>query len=172
MNYLTSALGQLDPQGDASAQLHEILRLGLDSLPLPGSGATLKRWKAMSLVAGQSLSLAKLYEGHTNALAILTELALPGMPVATANGSAWGVWAAEAANARVTITPGHGTAVRLNGTKCWCSGGQTLSHALLTAWHADGRGPQLVRVSMHKPGVRVSGASWQASAWWAAPALT
>ncbi len=92
---LNSVLARLDPLADASAQLHEILRLGLDNLPLPGSGATLKRWQALALVAGQSLSLAKLYEGHTDALAILAELAGPGMPAATSNGGTWGVWAAE-----------------------------------------------------------------------------
>lgn len=159
---LNSVLARLDPLADASAQLHEILRLGLDNLPLPGSGATLKRWQALALVAGQSLSLAKLYEGHTDALAILAELAGPGMPAATSNGGTWGVWAAEGAPARVTITPLQGNAVLLDGTKCWCSGAQTLSHGLLTAWHADGQGPQLVRVAMHQPGVSVSAAAWQA----------
>ncbi len=159
---LKSALAQIDPLSDASAQLHEIVRRGLDSLPLPGSGATLKRWQALCLVAGQSLSLAKLYEAHTDALAILAELAEPGVPTATPGGSTWGVWAAEAAHAHATITPGQGTAVQLNGTKCWCSGAQTLSHGLLTAWHADGQGPQLVRVGMHQPGVSVYSAAWHA----------
>ena len=159
---LTSVLARLDPQSDATAQLQEILRLGLDHLPMPGAGATLKRWQALAVVARQSLSLAKLYEGHTDALAILAELAVPDWPKATAHGGSWGVWAAEAANARVTFTPLSATAVLLDGTKCWCSGAQTLSHGLLTAWHPDGQGPQLVRVSMHQPGVSVSAAPWQA----------
>lgn len=162
---LKTTLARLDPQADASIQLHELLRLGLDKLPLPGSGATLKRWQALALVAGHSLSLAKLYEGHTDALAILAELADPaeaGTPVAVSNGVAWGVWAAEAANARVIITPVNGRLVRLDGAKCWCSGAQTLSHGLLTAWHADGCGPQLVRVAMHQPGVSVSSEAWAA----------
>lgn len=168
MSDLQSALAQLDPLADAPAQLHEILRLGLDNLPLPGSGATLKRWQALALAAGHSLSLAKLYEGHTDALAILAELAEPGesaesvWAVTTPRAGVWGVWAAEAAHSRVTITPGQGTAVQLNGIKCWCSGAQTLSHGLLTAWHADGQGPQLVCVAMHQPGVGVSSAAWHA----------
>ncbi len=159
---LQSALSRLDPLADASAQLHEILLLGLDRLPLPGSGATLKRWQALATVAAHNLSLVKLYEGHTDALAILAELAGPGMSAAKSNGDAWGVWAAEGAHARVTITPLYGNAVLLDGTKSWCSGAQTLSHGLLTAWHADGQGPQLVRVAMHQPGVSASAASWQA----------
>ena len=165
---LTSVLARLDPLADASAQLHEILRLGLDNLPLPRCGETLRRWQALATVAAHNLSLAKLYEGHTDAQAILAELDEPAEPaksnmrVATANGKAWGVWAAEAASARVTITPLYGNAVLLDGTKCWCSGAQTLSHGLLTAWHADGQGPQLVRVAMRQPGVSVSAAAWQA----------
>ena len=152
----------MDPLKDASAQLDVLVRLGLDSLPLPGSGATLKRWNALALVAEQSLSLAKLYEGHTDALAILAELAQPARPVANGDASSWGVWAAEAPNARVRITPRQGKAVWLDGTKGWCSGAQTLSHGLLTAWHADGQGPQLVSVAMHQPGVGVCAAAWQA----------
>lgn len=42
---LKSALARLDPLADASIQLHGILQLGLDKLPLPGSGATLQRWQ-------------------------------------------------------------------------------------------------------------------------------
>lgn len=165
---LQSALARLDPQANASFHLHELVRQGLDKLPLPGSGATLKRWQALALVAGHNLSLAKLFEGHTDALAIFAELAEPARlgkaetAVPASTGMAWGVWAAEAAPARVIVTPVIGTSVWLDGIKCWCSGAQTLSHGLLTAWHADGRGPQLVRVAMHQPGVSVSSGAWAA----------
>lgn len=159
---LQAALARLDPLTDATTQLHGLLALGLDQLPLPGCGATLKRWQALAQVAQHSLSLAKLYEGHTDALAILAELAEPGSDPVTAADDSWGVWAAEAANARATITPMAGSAVLLDGTKCWCSGAQSLSHGLLTAWYSDGQGPQLVRVAMDQPGVNVSAAAWQA----------
>ena len=39
----------------------------LDLLPLPGQGQTLKRWQTLARVAGCDLTLAKLYEGHTDA---------------------------------------------------------------------------------------------------------
>ena len=159
---LRGALRAMPPHFDVSTQLHELLRLGLDQLPLPGQGATLQRWQALALVAGHSLSLAKLYEGHTDALALLAELGELDAAAADCDGASWGVWAAEGANARVTITLGHDGAVWLDGTKCWCSGAQTLSHGLLTAWYADGRGPQLVRVAMHQPGVSVSCNAWHA----------
>ncbi len=141
-----------------------MLSFQLDPLPVPGSGATLKRWQALAQVGQHSLSLAKLYEGHTDALAILAEFAEPSSASVSAAGDSWGVWAAESANTRVTLTPaaGAGAFVLLNGTKCWCSGAQTLSHGLLTAWLADGQGPYLVRVAMHQPSVEVSALAWQA----------
>ncbi len=159
---LTAVLNRLDPLADASSQLHTILASGINALPLPGSGATLKRWQALAQVAQHSLSLAKLYEGHTDALAILAELAkLGSAPIASA-GDSWGVWAAEAAHARVKITPVAGDEVVLDGKKCWCSGAQTLSHGLLTAWYADEQGPQLVRVVMDQSGVEISVTEWRA----------
>jgi hypothetical protein len=56
-----------------SRLLRELARDGLATLPLPGAGATLGRWRALAAVAGHDLGLAKLYEGHTDAIAILAE---------------------------------------------------------------------------------------------------
>ncbi len=156
---LRAALVDLDFQDDASARLRELIRQRLDQLPLPGSGATMQRWEALAAVAEHDLSLAKLYEGHTDAIAILTEL---GEPAATDDGGTWGVWAAESAHGRTIIEPaGHGQ-VLLRGGKCWCSGAANLNNGLLTAWYADGRGPQLVRVSMEQDSVAVTSAAWRA----------
>ena len=142
---------------DASSQFHKLIDLKLDQLPLPGSGGTLARWQALAEVAAQNLSLAKIYEGHTDALAILEELGDLNVP-----GSTWGVWAAEAANVRVIISPAKDGTVLLDGLKPWCSGAQIVNHGLLTAWYADGSGPQLVRVRMNQSGVQVMSAAWQA----------
>ena len=60
-------------------------------LPLPGSGETLKRWQALATVAAHDLSLVKLFEGHTDALAILEELGGD----APSDGSLWATWCAE-----------------------------------------------------------------------------
>jgi alkylation response protein AidB-like acyl-CoA dehydrogenase len=142
---------------NANSQFHKLIDLKLDQLPLPAAGSTLTRWRALAEVAGQNLSLAKMYEGHTDALAILAELGDQNVP-----GSTWGVWAAEAANVRVIITPAKDGTVLLDGLKPWCSGAQIVNHGLLTAWYADGRGPQLVRVHMNQNGVQVTSAAWQA----------
>ena len=169
---LQRLLGDLDTPGGAAAAMERLVGSGLDKLPLPASGHTLQRWQALAAVAAHDLSLAKLYEGHTDALAILAELSQPSLAPA---GSVWGVWAAEASGARVLIEPaawrsmgedaGAGpvaTRVRLRGLKRWCSGAASISHGLLTAWHADGRGTQLVAVALRQPGVHVSTESWQA----------
>jgi hypothetical protein len=155
---LRAALAQLDRQQNAAAALHALIDAGLDRLEPPGGGHTLRRWSALATVAAHDLSLAKLYEGHTDALAILREL---GHPPAEA-GHSWAVWAAEAPDGRALIETTADASVHLYGAKCWCSGAADVSHGLLTAWPADGSGPQLVSVSMAQPGITVSRQSWHA----------
>jgi hypothetical protein len=102
-------------------------------LPLPGSGRTWERWAALADLAEEDLSLARLGEGHADAVAILAELGGPP----PRPGRRWGVWAAnppgpslEAVNA--------GTGWRLRGTKQYCSGTRTCTDALVTASAPDG----------------------------------
>ena len=132
---------------------------GLDRVPFPGSGATLGRWQVLATVAQFDLSLAKLYEGHTDALAILHELAPNESP---AKGSAWGVWAAEAPAGRTLLQPLRPGHVLLTGAKCWCSGAMHGDQALLTAWGPNAGGPQLVAVDLAQSGVRMDDTGWKA----------
>ena len=90
-------------------------------LPLPGSGQTRERWARLISLAAEDLSLARLGEGHADALAILAELGGP----APAPGARWGVWAAQ--------PPGRGLTAaraargwRLTGLKQYCSGARVL----------------------------------------------
>jgi len=157
---LPQRLVKLDMQHDAASWMQCLAKDGFAELPQPGSGQTLQRWQALAEVASHDLSLAKLYEGHTDALSILRELAyaLPANAV-------WGVWAADVPSARVVIQPDCAAGedrVRISGLKCWCSGAASVSHGLLTAWHADGRGPQLVAVLMQQSGISVRSEAWKA----------
>ncbi len=156
---LKSALAAMDRDEAPAMALQELVRQGLDQLPLPGSGATLQRWQALCTVAEHDLSLAKLYEGHTDALAVMAELVPWATPMADAT---WGMWAAESPAGRAVIHDTDAGGVRLSGGKQWCSGAGQVSHGLLTAWHADGSGPQLVGVDMGQSAVHVSGAAWHA----------
>ena len=169
---LRRALAEFDATAPAAQVLEQLIRYGLDQLPQPGGGATLARWQALALVAEFDLSLAKLYEGHTDALAIHHEL---DAALASPAAAAWGVWAAESPTARAVIDAG-----RLYGQKAWCSGAASGSHALLTAWPREAHGgsgrvsaqdrdqdrarcgPQLVSVALAQPGVRISREAWQA----------
>lgn len=131
---------------------------GVDRLPLPGAGQTLARWQTLAAVAAHDLSLVKLFEGHTDALAILAELD-GGPPPA---GSLWATWCAEPPDARLSIERSEGEAgVRLNGTKAWCSGAASVSHAVVSGWNAQGE-PCLATVALQQPGVTVTSDGWHA----------
>lgn len=129
---------------------------GLDQLPLPGSGQTLARFSGLAQVAGHDLRLCKLFEGHTDALAIIAEL---GCPLPTL-GSTWGMWAAEPPDARVRVRR-DGQRLLLDGRKAWCSGAAVVSHGLLTAWD-EAQHQQLVAVQMNQPGITVTDQGWNA----------
>jgi hypothetical protein len=146
--------------------------------PLPAAGQTLRRWRRLAEVAAEDLALAKLYESHFDALAILLELGA-GPPSA---GSCWAVWAAEPPQARLAMvrelpqtriamvieppdsrlsTEADGDRLRLRGRKDWCSGAGMVSHALVTGWDVEGR-QQLAMVRLAEGGITTDFGSWQA----------
>jgi alkylation response protein AidB-like acyl-CoA dehydrogenase len=102
-------------------------------LPLPGGGKTRERCAALADLAGEDLSLARLGEGHADAVAILAELGGPQPQ----DGGRWGVWAANPPGPSVDATPTD-DGWRLHGTKQYCSGARTCTHALVTAAATDG----------------------------------
>ncbi len=154
-------LTQLRCRLGSDVALSDLVAAGIDRLPLPGAGATLLRWQVLAEVAAHDLSLVKLFEGHTDALAILAELDAPGAPA----GSRWGTWCAEPPSARLSMEPPGADAaapsVRLDGTKAWCSGAAELSHAVVSCWDAAGK-PCLAAVALDQPGVTVTGEGWHA----------
>ena len=147
--------GLADTEG-LGQTLSAMVAAGLDQLPLPGGGQTLLRFSLLAQVAGHNLSLCKLFEGHTDALAIMADLNSAAPPA----GSTWGMWAAEPPTARVQVRR-EGSQYLLHGRKAWCSGAGVVSHGLLTAWDAQER-QQLVAVPMDQPGVTVTAEGWNA----------
>ncbi|MBN2990081.1 acyl-CoA dehydrogenase [Pseudomonas cedrina subsp. fulgida] len=147
--------GYADTQA-LGAALKALQAQGLDQLPLPGSGQTLARFARLAQVAGHDLRLCKLFEGHTDALAIIAELDSPLPPL----GSVWGTWAAEPPSAKVRVRR-DGQRLSVHGRKAWCSGAAVVSHGLVTAWDEDDR-QQLVAVAMAQPGVNVTDEGWNA----------
>jgi alkylation response protein AidB-like acyl-CoA dehydrogenase len=148
---------------DTSRVLRALIDAGFDRLPLPGRGATLERWRILAAVAACDLALVKLFEGHTDALAILADIGGNYLPV---QGQAWGVWAAEPPAARLiardeTTAESENCPITLQGTKAWCSGAASITHALVTAWN-DRDEPILAAVDLRQPGVRVTTEGWMA----------
>ena len=63
------------------------VQAGRLDLPRPGGGRTRERWAALADLAGEDLCVARLAEGHADALAILAELGAAAPPA----GTRWGV---------------------------------------------------------------------------------
>ncbi|WGL51409.1 acyl-CoA dehydrogenase [Nocardioides sp. BP30] len=134
------------------------LRLAAEAagdVPLPGGGATLDRWSALATLAGVDVSVARTWEPHLDALAILAEAGR--FDLATA-GSTWGVYAAEGAGQRLRAER-TGQGWRLRGTKPWCSLAEEVTHALVTAW-VDEEQRGLFAVPMRDPAVRGTDGPW------------
>lgn len=155
-NTVQAALARFAPQLSPGQRLAELIAAGQDQLPLTSRGATLQRWQCLALVAHHDLSLAKLYEGHTDALAILAELNGPSHP-----GASWGVWCAESRNIGLTLRHNADGQPVLAGRKQWCSGAAALSHALVSCEDANGE-RWLVAVALRGPGVSITNEGWQA----------
>jgi hypothetical protein len=147
-------------QDSAGQVLCAMVDAGLDRLSLPGGGQTLQRWRALAAVAAHDLSLAKLYEAHTDALAILAEAGMESeQPLRV-----WGVWCAEPPQARLDIhhpAAEEAGAVVLDGVKAWCSGANTITHAVVSGWNRDGR-PCLAAVDLDQSGITVTNEGWHA----------
>lgn len=146
------------PPVDPGHWLGELVRAGFGGLPLPGSGGTLPRWRALAAVAAVDLGLAKLFEGHTDALAILAELQAR---VDAPEDACWGVWCAEPPDMRVGIRAHAAGGVIVSGLKGWCSGATALSHAIVSGWNGAGE-PCLAAVALDQPGVTVTTQGWHA----------
>ncbi len=143
--------------GDA---LRLLIERELDRLPRPGGGLTVQRWQALEAVARHDLALAKLYESHTDALAILAEIdSRDGEP-----DRSYAVWASESRDDPLTIDaagPAPGSRVSISGRKSWCSGASVVDVGLMTA--TDRRGARyLVEVPIDAAGIVIDDSRWHA----------
>ncbi|WP_442808956.1 acyl-CoA dehydrogenase [Streptomyces sp. NBC_01218] len=125
-------------------------------VPLPGSGRTWERFQALHGLGREDLALARLAEGHADAVAILAELGA----TAPAPGERWGVWAAQPPGARLTARPRSDGLWSLDGVKPFCSGAHSCTHALVTADTDEGR--RLFALATAVPGYAPVPGTWQA----------
>ncbi len=140
--------------GDLTAIFSALASTDAMPLPGPGSGHTMDRFVALAEISALDLSLGRLIEGHTDAIAILAEAGRKPPPSAV-----MGVWAARGPGADLIATrPREGWC--LQGCKPWASGAGTLTHALVTAATPDG--DCLFEVAVNGDGVTVIPGSWPA----------
>ena len=138
----------------ASARLRHLVVEGRLELPLPGRGATPARFDALACFGADDLSLARLVEGHTDAIAILAEAGRAARPA-----TVYGVWAATSPGARVSAER-TADGWRLRGRKQFCSGAEALDRALVTVETDDGT--RLMDIDCGQPCVRTVPGTWPA----------
>ena len=124
--------------------LEEFVRTEGSSLPLPGSGETWQRFEVLSKWASVDLSVGRLVEGHSDAIAILADAAM--LPVT--DHATYGVWAARSTGIN-TLAERVSGGWRLTGSKAFCSGSSIIERALVTAEAPDGYRIFDVKVSEH-----------------------
>jgi hypothetical protein len=140
-----------------AARFRAMLGSGDLDLPLPGSGCTAERHLSLfELSRREPVSLARLVEAHTDAVAILAEGGLE--PV---RGALYGVWASESPADRLDLDTASDT---LTGTKGFCSGLGLVDRALVTA-DDGGERARLVDVDVAPgPGVVHDDSGWHTPA--------
>jgi alkylation response protein AidB-like acyl-CoA dehydrogenase len=143
-----------DPVERTAGWARAALDAGLLDLPLPGRGATGDRFDALAELGATDLSLARVAEGHADAVAVLADLE-PGPPPP----GLWAVWAANPPTDLLRAERSDGGWV-LSGTKPWCSGAGSCDRALVTAEAADGY--RLFAVDLTRAGAEPVEGSWPA----------
>lgn len=127
------------------------------ALPLPGQGATPLRHEVLANWGKKDLSLARVAEAHTDAVAILAEAGCPPR-----SDMLYGVWASDGPASRLIAKRRSDDTWRLEGTKQFCSGATFLDAALVTAH--DETGVLLFDLSLSDPDIRVQPSQWKNAA--------
>ena len=141
------------------AELRALLAGGALDLPHPGRGSTQQRWEALAGWGRRDLALARLAEGHTDAVAILAEA--HRVPRA---GLLYGVWAARSGGTGARLRRGPRGLV-LSGSVRFCSGARSLDRALVVADPPDGPGDLLlVDLALADGRARGRPETWQTAA--------
>lgn len=137
--------------------LAQVRASGELALPFPGQGATPFRHDALKRWGATDLSLARIAEAHTDALAILAEAAQSARPERL-----YGVWASDGPAGLLAYTRLANGDWVLRGSKQFCSGATFLEAALVTA-HGEA-GILLLDVALDDAGIRPQPSRWKSPA--------
>ena len=127
------------------------------NLPLPAGGHTPQRHAALLEFGRMDLSVARLVEAHTDAVAILAEAGRAGQLNAL-----YGVWASDGPRSRLTADLLPDGRWCVSGSKQYCSGATLLDAALVTA-HSE-QGLLLFEIPLHLAGVSILPSTWASPA--------
>jgi alkylation response protein AidB-like acyl-CoA dehydrogenase len=127
------------------------------TLPLPGHGATGLRHEVLKRWGARDLSLARIAEAHTDALAILAEAGKEARAE-----TLYGVWASDGPAGHLIYSRRTDGDFELQGTKQFCSGGTFLDAALVTA-HGE-QGVLLLDVALDDTGIVPQASAWRSAA--------
>ncbi len=122
-----------DGTNGTARRFRAIVGGGRADLPAPGSGQTADRFSALSALATDDLSVARLVEAHADAAAILAEAGHAG----PRGDDTFAVWASDGPGSRLEAVAVPG-GWRLTGTKRFCSGSTIVDQAVVTAHAPDG----------------------------------
>ena len=136
--------------------MRDLAAEGSFDLPRPGGGATRERFAALSRFGAEDLSVGRLAEAHTDAVAIKAEAGLEHDPRLLL-----GVWASGGPTNRVVAEPVAG-GWRLRGRRSWCSGAALLDQALLTVDAGDEQ--LLLTVDLDRPELVIDPTTWRTPA--------
>lgn len=141
---------------------HERLAIELrkrisQEIPLPGAGDTAMRHRLLFEIGREDLSLARLAEAHWDAVAILRESGKEPKAACL-----YGVWASERPGQMLAFER-HGSTLRVDGEKMFCSGASVVDRALVTVGAPQ---PQLVDVDLRGNAfaLRFDDSDWKISA--------
>ncbi len=139
-----------------ATRLRGLLESGALDLPVPGGGSTSERLHRLARIADCDVSLARLVEAHTDAVAILAEADRPTSPNAL-----YGVWAAEDGYHRLELRETD-RGIVLAGALPFCSGVGLIDRALVHARCGSER--WLVDVDLSADGIVADLGTWKAPA--------
>ncbi|MCH6170940.1 acyl-CoA dehydrogenase family protein [Pseudonocardia alaniniphila] len=151
--------GHLGDVALVEGELRGLLSAGELELPLPSGGRTAARWLGLAGWGRRDLGLARLVEGHTDAVAILAEAARQARSEAL-----YGVWASRSGGTGARLVRSD-DGLALHGTVRFCSGAHTIDRALVVAdapEPADGR--VLVEIAVDQPGLVPEPDTWATAA--------
>lgn len=144
-------------QRELAERLRSLLLDGRLSLPLVGAGKTSERHRALAELARHDLTLARVAEAHTDAIAILAE----SSGHEPRHLSLYGVWASDGPASQLQLVPADGGYI-LRGVKQYCSGSTFLDAALVTAHYGDEL--RLVDVPLAQARLDIDTSVWKSEA--------